>query len=130
MTLIELLGVLVIISILASLLVPAIFRAYHRVKGTAEEIEAPEIASMLVRSTRSYCASHAEYRFDSKSDLTDKCGLPSKCRDWVQASRTDFAPFTCLDPTNKLVLWVHIGRNHATLYAFSKGELSIAPEER
>lgn len=125
---IELLCVMAIIAILASLLLPAIFRAYNRVSGMAEEWEAPEIAHSLVRETRNYCAAHPQFDFATKSDFAEKCDLMPKCRDWVQAARTDFVPFSHLSATNEIVLSVHIGRNHRTLYAFSKGDLSIRPE--
>ena len=127
---VELLCVMAIIAILASLLLPVIFRAYSRVKGMAEEMEAPQIAHLLLKETRGYCAANPQYNFESKSEFADKCGLAPKCRDWVQASATEFVPFNYLAPTNEIVLAVHIGRNHATLYAFSKGELSIRPEGR
>ena len=127
-TLIELLCVIAIIAILASLLLPAVSRAYSRVKGMAEELEAPEVANMLRKESRGYCATHPQYSFDSKSDFADKIVLAPKCRDWVEASRTEFVPFNYLDRTNTIVLSVHIGRRHATFYAFTKGELSIRPE--
>jgi prepilin-type N-terminal cleavage/methylation domain-containing protein len=129
-TLIELLCVIAIIAILASLLLPAIARVYHRAKGMAEEMEAPEIEHLLLGETRNYCAANPQYNFDSRSDFADKCDLAPKCRDWVEASTTEFVPFNHLDPTNKLVLAVHLGRNHASLYVFSKGDLSIRPEPR
>ncbi len=125
---IELLCVLVIIAILASLLLPAIFRSYNRASGMAEEMEAEEVAHLLVVETRRYCGGNPQYNFGSKAEFADKCGFAPKCRNWVQASATEFVPFSHLDPTNEIVLRVHIGRNHATLYQFSKGELSIRPE--
>ena len=117
-----------IIVILASLLLPAVFRAYNRIKGAADEMEAPRIAHMLEKETHDYCAAHPRYQFDSKSDLADKCVLAPKCRNWVQASSTDFVPFTYLDDTNKIVLSVHLGPKQATLYQFTKGDLSTRPE--
>lgn len=128
-TMIELLCVMAIIAILASLLLPAILRAYNRMTGMAEEWEAPQIAHLLLRETRNYCAANPQYGFASKSDLADKCSLMPKCRNWVLSSTTDFVPFNHLSATNEIVLSVHIGRNHATLYAFSKGELSTRSEK-
>jgi len=127
-TLIELMCVMVIITILASLLLPTVARAYSRVRGFAEEWEAPEVAEMLRKESRGYCAAHPQYNFASKSDFADKCVLAPKCRDWIQAWRTDFVPFNYLDPTNTIVLSVHLGPRHATLYAFTKGDLSVHPQ--
>ena len=127
-SLIELLCVMAIIAILASLLLPAVFTAYARIKGQAELIEAPEIAYLLQQETRNYCAAHPMYQFDSKPDLADKCVLAPKCRNWVQAPTTDFVPFNYLDATNKVVLSVHLGPKRATLYQFTKGDLSLRPE--
>ncbi|HWH68112.1 MAG TPA: type II secretion system protein [Candidatus Sulfotelmatobacter sp.] len=129
-TLIELLCVIAIIAILASLLLPAANRAYQRAKGMAEEVEAPAIAELLVTSTRGYCAGTPKYRFVSKADFADKCQLAPKCRDWVMAYRTDFVPFNFQDPTNKVVIWIHYGRNHAKLYSFTVEQLSVIPKER
>lgn len=129
-TLVELVCVIAIIAILASLLLPAVSRAYHKVNGMAEEWEAGEILSLLTKETRGYCAAHPQYLFLTKSELIDKCGFAPKPHDWVKASTTEFVPFGFLDDTNKIVLTFHIGRKHATVYSFSKGELSISPQER
>jgi len=127
---IELLCVMAIIGILASMLLPAIARTYDRIKGQAEEFEAPTIEHMLLHETRSYCAAIPQYRFNDKNDFAEKCRLAPKCRNWVGASTTEFVPFTHLDPTNLTVLSVHIGPRHRTLYSFTKGDLSIRPVER
>jgi prepilin-type N-terminal cleavage/methylation domain-containing protein len=129
-TLIELLCVCAIIAILASLLLPAVFRAFARVNGFAQEMEVDTVVHMLLRETQNYCAANPKYLFGSKSDFADKVGLAPKCRDWVQASTTDFVPFTHLDPTNMVVLTFHYGRNHSSAYALDKGELCNRPPER
>ena len=129
-SLIEMLCVMAIITILASLLVPTVMRAYSRVRGMTQEWEAPDIAAMLETEIRGYCAVNTNSQFATKTELADKCGLAPKCKDWVNAPTTDFVPFTFLDDTNKLVLAVHLGRNHATLYAFTKGDLTVTPPPR
>ncbi len=129
-TLIELLCVFTIIAILASLLLPAILRAYTKVRGMTEEWEAGEILYVLTAETRGYCAAHPQYLFPTKSDFVDKCGFAPKPKDWVQAPATEFVPFGFPDDTNKIVLTFHIGRKHATVYSFTKGELTITPQGR
>jgi len=110
------------------LLLPTVSRVYNRIKGFAEEFEADEVAYVLLKESRNYCAANPHYQFDGKSDFADKCQLFPQCRNWVQAPSTDFVPFNYLDPTNKTVLAVHLGPRHATLYSFTKGDLSIRPE--
>ena len=129
-TLIELICVIAIIAILLSMLLPALSRAYRRVKDMADETEAPQIAHMIETESRNYCAGHPQFQFAGKSDFADKCALAPKCRDWIQASATEFVPFGSLDPTNKIVLSVHLGRKNATLYAFTISDLSVRPQER
>jgi len=127
-TLIELLCVITIISILISLLMPAVSRAYQKAKAMSDEVEAPEIADLVITASRKYCTVAPNYRFESKSDFATKCGLPPKGRDWVIAGRTEFTPFGCQDSANKVVLVFHYGRNNAKSYSFTAGQLSKAPQ--
>ena len=127
---IELLCVMSILLILASLLLPAVTRAYLRVRGFAEEFEADDIATLLLRESRNYCTANPQFGFTSKTDYADKCHFWPKCRSWIEAPATDFVPFSYLTPTNQIVLQVHIGPRHRTLYSYTRGDLSIRPPER
>jgi type II secretory pathway pseudopilin PulG len=129
-SLIELLSVMVIITILASLLLPVVGRTYQRVKGMTEEFEGDAIQEMLLKESRGYCAAHPRFQFTSKADYADKCGFSPKCQNWVRHSTTEFIPFSYLDDTNKLVLAVHVGPKRKIHYVFTKGELTITPPER
>ena len=129
-SLIELLCVMGIISILASLLLPAVIRAYSRVKDFAQEWDEGPVFSLLTTETRQYCATHPQYLFPSKSDFVDKCHLAPQPSAWVLAQATQFVPFGFPDDTNKVVLTFHIGPKHATVYSFTKGELTITPPAR
>lgn len=71
-SLIEMLCVMVIIAILMAMLMPAIMRAFQKAKGMAEEVESSGVFELLLKSTRSYCASTTNYQFSAKTDFTDK----------------------------------------------------------
>lgn len=129
-TLIELLCVVCIIGILFSMLMPTLAKVYRRAKAMSEEWDEGAVASMLAAEVRAYCAAHRVYQFDSKADFAEKCSLGPKCRDWINAARTEFVPFNNLDATNKTVVTFHYGRNHSHTEAFSKGQLTLPPPER
>ena len=126
-TLIELLCVIAIIAILASLLLPVAGRALRRVQAMSEESEVPVIVAMIEDRVRGYCHGRAQFQFDSRDDLKDKVGLAPKCSDLLYATRTVFVPFTHLDPTNKVVMTFHYGRNYRLSSTLTKGDLTITP---
>jgi hypothetical protein len=117
-----------IISILAALLLPAVHRAYQRVKGFQDDFEGETITAMLTAASGAYCAAHPKFHFDDKSDFATKCRLAPKCVAWVTAAKTEFVPFDYLTVTNRVVLTVHSGRDDATARTFTKADLSAAPK--
>ncbi len=127
-TLIELLCVIAIIGILASLLLPAVMKAYLRIKGQADELEGGAVAWQLRDQAVRYCTQHPQFHFDSKQDFSQKCQFLPKPQKWVDSGSTEFLPFTNLDPTNRVVLTVHIGPKGRTAYYFNVADLSRVPE--
>jgi hypothetical protein len=96
----------------------------------SQEWEAGDVLSLLTAETQRYCAAHPQYLFSTKSDFVDKCGFAPKPQGWVQAPATEFVPFGFQDDTNKVVLTFHIGPKRATVYSFSKGDLTITLQGR
>lgn len=123
----ELLCVMTIIMILASLLVPTVLRAYSKVRGLTDEWDAPDVAWELDKEVRAYCAANTNYQFNTRADLTDKCGLAPKCRVWVTAPTTEFFPFGVADAPTNLALVFHVGPKREGRYWITKGELTITP---
>jgi hypothetical protein len=119
---------MVIIGILASLLLPAVLRAYLRAKEFDEDMEGPSIIEMIRHESRKYCVGHPAFQFSSKNDFVQKCVFAPKASQWVQGSRSEFVPFGFLDPTNKIVLSLHYGHKQSQYYAFTRGELSVPAE--
>jgi prepilin-type N-terminal cleavage/methylation domain-containing protein len=130
LSLIEMLCVTAILCILASLLLPAVSRAYLKVRGMTDEWDAGDVLAMISQETRGYCAGHPKYEFPTKSDFVEKCDFEPRPRRWVRFSETEFVPFGFFDDTNKVVLTFHVGRKHAYKYTLTKGELTIIPQPR
>ena len=124
-TLIELLCVMAIICILASLLLPAVLRAYVRAREFQEDMEGPTIIEMIRNESRGYCIAHPKFQFSSKADFVQKCVFAPRPSEWVEGSRCDFTAFSYLDPTNRIVLSIHYGRKQASYRALTCGELSL-----
>ena len=130
-SLVELLCVMAIIGILMSLMLPAIFGAYGKIRGQAAEFEAPTIAEYLVTGSRKYCAEHPHYNFPTKQDFVDHCVNNSKVRDWMRDKSTTFVPFNFLDTSNDAVVIavaVKVGRNKHLDYFFTKADLAVTPQ--
>ena len=128
-TLIELLCVIAIIAILASLLLPTVLRAYTRAREFNEEMEGPSIIEMIRSESRNYCVGHPTFQFTSKTDFAEKCAFAPKPGAWVIAWKSQFVPFSYTDPTNKIVLSFHYGRKQLRYQAFTRGDLSVPTEK-
>jgi hypothetical protein len=110
------------------MLLPAVMRAYLRAKEFDEDMQGPTVMEMIRNSSRAYCVGHPKFQFSDKTDFAQKCVFPPKASQWVQSSKSEFVPFSYMDPTNKTVLTFHYGRKQAQYYAFTRGELSVPTE--
>jgi hypothetical protein len=95
----------------------------------ADEQEAPQIAHLVKKEARNYCAANSQFQFTTRTDFEEKCKFAPKCRDWIERAATEFVPFDYLAPTNKIVLSFHFGRRHASAYYLSKADLSLRPDQ-
>jgi type II secretory pathway pseudopilin PulG len=126
--LIELLCVIAIIAILASMLLPAVLRAYNRAREFDEDMTGASIIEMIRNEARNYCVGHPDFQFASKADFAQKCLFAPKPNDWVLSSKSELVPFGYLDPTNKIVLTFRYGRKQLQYRTLTRGELSLPSE--
>jgi prepilin-type N-terminal cleavage/methylation domain-containing protein len=129
-SLIELLCVMAIISILASLLLTAVNRAYQRVRRFAGEVDEPayveEIRAKVITLTRRDPA----FPTLSLDGLVKECDLSSRCAAFLRSAEVTYVPFAGTDPDAKLVIIHRIGSaSQQQLMVYSKGWLCTPDQE-
>jgi prepilin-type N-terminal cleavage/methylation domain-containing protein len=103
-SLIELLCVIGIIGILASMMLFPMGKALRKARGLVGEIEGPAHWEEMSRKYQKYRTSNKEHGILDREMFIKSCDLSSKCRGWLKSDTVTFHPFSASDSLNKIVL--------------------------
>ncbi len=124
-SLIELLCVLAIISILASLLLTAVSRAYRRVKRFGGEMNAPAYIDQIRSRTLVYFEHTTSYPELGRDEFIRRCGIGSQAAAFLRSAEVVYVPFSSASPDDQLVIIQQVGQGRdQTFNGYSKGWLS------
>lgn len=124
-SLIELLCVMAIIAVLASLLLGAVGRAYQRVKSFAGESDNLVHLDELRIKLSQYVSTHPEYPLLTLDELLRRCPVSSKCERFLRSKAVAYHPFASHSPDLQVVLVLYPGQ--PTAAAISKAVLTTPP---
>lgn len=123
-SLIELLCVMAIIAILASLLLGAVGRAYQRVRSFATQNDQSVYVDEVRLKFSKLVADHPQYGTITLDALLQLCRVSSGCERFLRSKDVTFIPFSSDTPDSLVVLSVKEGRN---LINYPKSHLYTAP---
>lgn len=124
-SLIELLCVLAIISILASLLLTSVSRVYRRVKRFGGEMNAPAYIDEIRSRTLVYFGKTPSYPELGRDEFIKRCGIGSRAAAFLQSPEVVFVPFSSASPDDQVVIIQQVGEGRdQTFNGYSKGWLS------
>lgn len=113
----ELLCVISIIAILATLLLGAVGRAYARAKRMKREIETPALYERFHDRLAQFCQAHAYYPPLTASQLHEIGVFDSTIMDFLRSKGVVFRPFASTNSDDMVILEIN---GHET---FRKGDL-------
>lgn len=132
-TLVELLCVIAIIGVLASLLLGPVGRAMGKARRFKSEMETPVHIERLQTGMRRFAESHAEYQCPDLDALILFAQPGGPTERWLRQGLKDrsvrFNPFSHTTPDATIVVDITMpdGKGRI-LYGVSKGDLTRAPE--
>jgi prepilin-type N-terminal cleavage/methylation domain-containing protein len=111
-SLIELLCVMLVIGILASLLLSAVMAAYGRAKRMQREFDGPVLVEQVRDRLTSFCETQPTYPALTARQLHELGVFDSRIMDFLRWRGVAFHPFSSSDPTNALVLEIRYSGSH------------------
>lgn len=105
-SLIELLCVMAIIGVLASLLLGSVGRAYRKAKNFAGEWNGAVHVDELRIKLAAYVGREPNHPLLTLEMLMQRVPLSYKCRDFLRSKEVTWHPFASTDPADKVVLLV------------------------
>ena len=99
----ELLCVIAIITILASLLAGPVLRAYRRVKEMNASFESPGVADLLVGKLKKFFVPQAAYPAWSAEDLRKRGVFDGEMMRRIRAQEVIYHPFASSDSDDKVI---------------------------
>ena len=105
-TLMELLMVIAIMGVLASLLLGAVFRAHSRAKDTTWRLEADSLVGYIQQHLSRYYQSQTNYPMLSAAELYQRHVFDDRIMDFLQCPHVQYIPFSMGDGDDKYILMV------------------------
>jgi competence protein ComGC len=114
-SLVELLGVVVVIGILAALLLTAVTSAYGRVKRMQREFEGPTYVEQVRDRLTAFCERQGSYPALTAKQLHALGIFDTRIMDFLRWRGVEFYPFSSVDSSNKVVLQVRYSKSDLQL---------------
>ncbi|MBI2947537.1 MAG: type II secretion system protein [Verrucomicrobia bacterium] len=129
-SLIELLCVIAILAILASLLASSVLRAYRRVKQMQTSLEAPGLADLVEKKLKDFFAPKARFPAYTAEELHEHGVFDREMMRRIRARELIYYPFSSTDPDNKLIAEVLVEKKPQTLIYQRIWKKDLYAEER